>query len=99
MALHVPADRPNYRSPGSYILAGNVTIPHVFEWNAKVNPNHPLFRYHDGYRIREITFAQAILGIRRAARYVNALVGTQPTCIAIVTNTGVTILRLPCKLS
>ena len=88
MPRNIPPERPGFRSPSSYILSGNVTIPQVYEWNARENPNHALFRYHDGHKINDITYSRAILGIRRAARYVNSLVGSKPECIAIIASTG-----------
>ncbi|RPD67101.1 acetyl-CoA synthetase-like protein [Lentinus tigrinus ALCF2SS1-7] len=85
-ATTAPSDHPVHRSPRSLLLDEKLTVPEIFEWNAKENPDLPLFRYHDGIQLITITNAQAIRAIRRAARYVNSCIGTTPGCIAIVAN-------------
>ncbi|KAI0719505.1 acetyl-CoA synthetase-like protein [Cerioporus squamosus] len=79
-------DYPGHRSPRSLILAEKLTIPESFEWNARENPDLPLFRFHDGTQLNTITNAQAIRSIRRAARYVNSCVGTILDCVAVIAN-------------
>ncbi|EJF55750.1 acetyl-CoA synthetase-like protein [Dichomitus squalens LYAD-421 SS1] len=66
-------------------MAGKLTIPDLFEWHATENPDYPLYRFHDGVRVTTITYAQAIKGIRRAARYVKARV-TMPQVVAVIAN-------------
>ena len=70
------------------MLSWNVTLPELFEWNARENPDLPLFRFHDGEQLNDITYAQAIRGIRRAARDLSSRVGTNPRCIGVIANTG-----------
>ncbi|TFK82377.1 acetyl-CoA synthetase-like protein [Polyporus arcularius HHB13444] len=84
MSTSAQSDRAGHRSPRSLILAEKLTIPESFEWTAKENPDLPLFRWHDGTQLNTITNAQAIRGVRRAARYVNSCVGTVLDCVAVI---------------
>ena len=87
---------PKHRSPRDLSQHENLTVPQVFEWNAKENPDLHLFRYHDGLKLNTITNAQAIRAIRRVARYINSCIGTTLGCIAIIANAGMlNVLRLP----
>ena len=57
-----------FRPPRSLIEAsGTITIPDLLEWHAEHNADYPLFRFHDGQAAKEITYAEARKGIRRAA--------------------------------
>ncbi|ETW76160.1 tridomain enzyme adenylation-thiolation-dehydrogenase [Heterobasidion irregulare TC 32-1] len=50
-------------------LDGSYTVPELFDYNAKRNPEHPLFVFADGERkTRTICFAEAWRMIRRTAR-------------------------------
>lgn len=50
-------------------LDGSYTVPELFDYNAKHNPEHPLFLYADGEKkTRTICFAEAWRMIRRTAR-------------------------------
>ncbi|KAI1788607.1 acetyl-CoA synthetase-like protein [Ganoderma leucocontextum] len=79
----------DYRSPRAVIESGPVTIPELFEWNARENPEYPLFRFRDSRgALKTITYTQAIGAIRRIARYVLTLVGSAERCaVAILANT------------
>ena len=85
-----------FRSPRSLIEAsGTITIPDLFEWHAEHNADYPLFRFHDGQAAKEITYAEARKGIRRAAKYVlsfagraSASDGETRTPVAILANAG-----------
>ncbi|KAL7278170.1 hypothetical protein ACG7TL_008143 [Trametes sanguinea] len=46
------------------------SVPVLYEWHAKNNPNYPLFTYHDGKQREYITYSAANAAIDRAARYV-----------------------------
>ncbi|KAI0773189.1 acetyl-CoA synthetase-like protein [Trametes elegans] len=92
-----PADVPphittSFHYPLDLVKAGT-TIPDLYDWCAKRNPNYPLFTYRDGGKSEYITYATAYNAIDRAARYIlsnlnrGAVVReTQPT-IAIFANT------------
>ena len=86
-----------YRSPRSLIEgSGTITIPDLFEWHAEHNADYPLFRFHDGQAAKEITYAEACKGIRRAAKYVRSFAGRASalsdggtrTPVAILANAG-----------
>ena len=80
----------DYRSPRALIESGPVTIPELFEWNARENPEYPLFRFPDGHgALKTITYAEAIGAIRRVARHIVALVGSTERCaVALLANAG-----------
>ena len=80
----------DYRSPRALIEAGPVTIPELFEWNARQNPDYPLFRFpnNDG-ALKTITYAAAIKAIRHVARHILALVRSTERCaVALLANAG-----------
>ncbi len=58
-----------FRSPASAIEKG-ATIPELYDWHAKENPDYPLFAYHDGEKTEYITYSSANRAMDRAARYV-----------------------------
>ena len=78
---------PAFRSPRNLIESWKLTIPELFEWNAKENPNYPLFRFHDGNKLNALTYAEVFQGAKRAARYVKARIPT-PQIVAVVVNVG-----------
>ena len=80
----------DYHSPRALIESGPITIPELFEWNARENSDYPLFRYPNGDgALKTITYAEAIRAIRRVARHILALVGSAERCtVAILANTG-----------
>ncbi|KAI0750819.1 acetyl-CoA synthetase-like protein [Daedaleopsis nitida] len=93
------AKRPVFHSPRDRILSGNVTIPQVFEWHAKENPDYDFFRFHDGTQIKTVTYREAIRYIHAAARYVNTCVGNVPGGygpVAVVANTDTITYTLTC---
>ncbi|KAM5540045.1 hypothetical protein V8D89_006185 [Ganoderma adspersum] len=77
-----------YRSPRALIESGLVTIPELFEWNARENPEYPLFRFPDNDGgLKTITYAEAIRAIRHVARHILALVGSTERCtVALLAN-------------
>ncbi|KAI1786493.1 acetyl-CoA synthetase-like protein [Ganoderma leucocontextum] len=75
-----------FRSPRDLVCSGKLTVPELFEWHARENPDYPLYRFHDGQEVHTITYAQATVGIRRAARYVKARIAT-PQIVAVIANT------------
>lgn len=79
----------SFRSPRTLIETGRTTIPELFEWHAKENPDYPLFRFHDGSSLKDISYSQAIRGIRHVARYVRSFAGVaERVPVAILANTG-----------
>ncbi|PIL37207.1 hypothetical protein GSI_00900 [Ganoderma sinense ZZ0214-1] len=76
---------PTFHSPRELVCSGKVTVPELFEWHAKENPDYPLYHFHDGQKLHDITYAQAIIGIRRAARYVKARI-TTPQIVGVIVN-------------
>ncbi|KAI0746343.1 acetyl-CoA synthetase-like protein [Daedaleopsis nitida] len=76
-----PAFPPVFASPRPTIEAGGISIPQLYEWHAKQNPDYPLFRFHNGVDLQTITHKEAILGIRRVARAVSSLVGSTERCV------------------
>ncbi|KAI9064759.1 acetyl-CoA synthetase-like protein [Trametes sanguinea] len=52
------------------LLKAGAAVPHLYDWQAKENPNYPLFTYHDGDQLKYITYASANSAIDRAARYI-----------------------------
>ena len=75
---------------------GDVTLSYLFEWNAKENPNYPLFIYHDPATAMNeyITHSTANEAIDCAARYIKHSVGTEVDAlkgspvVGIFANTG-----------
>ena len=76
-----------FNSPRELVLSGKLSMPQIFEWHATENPDYPFYRFHDGSKINTLTYAQAIGGIRRAARYVKACIPT-PQIVAVIANIG-----------
>ena len=88
-----PSSASPWQSPRSLVESGQVTLPQVFEWNAKHNPHHPVFVYHDGQKVNTVDFMQCTQGIRRAARYLRAHVPVQG-CVAVFAHAGVNQCQL-----
>ena len=73
-----------------------LTLPHLYKWNAEHNPNYPLFVFQDGEQRRYITHAFVDKAIDRAARYAFATAGPSiqtPAAgprrvVAVLANTG-----------
>ena len=78
---------PPFRSPRSLVLSGKSAVPATFEWHARENPDYPLFLFHNERGINSITYAQAVQGMRRAARHINSRIPA-PECIAVIANAG-----------
>ena len=84
-----------FREPSELIARDDVTIPQYYEWQAKVNPNYPLFVYQDGDRLGYVTYAQANRAMNRVARYVTSAVNTskcghggERSVVALLANAG-----------
>ncbi|KAI0746390.1 acetyl-CoA synthetase-like protein [Daedaleopsis nitida] len=69
-------DYPVFVSPRSETYSDNVTLPQLYEWHAKHNPDYPLFLIYDGSTVRSLTHTHAIKGVRRAAQIVSGIAGT-----------------------
>ena len=82
-----------FRSPRDLVSSWKLTIPELYEWHARENPDCELYRFHDGSKVHALTYAQAIKGIRRAARYVRTRI-TTPQVVAVIANVGETSPRL-----
>ena len=86
----------DFHAPGGDILKKpDLVVTQLYEWNAKMNPNYPLFLYHDGEERRYITYSSAEVAVTRAARYVFRSVNphgdvleTLRPVIGILANTG-----------
>ena len=85
-----------FRAPVDLLKQGDVALPFLFDWNAKENPNYPLFIYHDAATATNeyITYSTANEAIDRAARYIKHSVGTEVDAlkgspvVGILANTG-----------
>ncbi|TBU32715.1 acetyl-CoA synthetase-like protein [Dichomitus squalens] len=76
---------PAFRSPRELVISGELSMPELYEWHARENPDYPLYRFHDGNEVNTLTYAQVIKAIRRAARYVQARIAT-PQIVAVIAN-------------
>ncbi|RPD79489.1 acetyl-CoA synthetase-like protein [Lentinus tigrinus ALCF2SS1-7] len=65
-----------FNSPRQIIQAGGITLPELYEWHAKENPNFDLFRYYDGQRIRSITYSEVVERARGVAQHILSITGT-----------------------
>ncbi|TBU41001.1 acetyl-CoA synthetase-like protein [Dichomitus squalens] len=72
-----------YQSPRSLLMSGVLTLPELYEWQARENPDYPYFRFNDGRKSNDISFLQTACAIRQAARYVWSQVAT-PRRVAIL---------------
>ncbi|KAI0740483.1 hypothetical protein C8Q76DRAFT_790931 [Earliella scabrosa] len=80
---------PAFSSPRCLIESAPITLPELYEWNAQENPDYPLFRFHDGIALHDITYSRALTAIRQAAQYVQSFAGIEERVpIAILANTG-----------
>lgn len=50
-------------------IESRITVPELFDLQAKANPNYPLFTFSDGDKREFITYASVNRAIDRAARY------------------------------
>ncbi|KAI0643270.1 acetyl-CoA synthetase-like protein [Trametes meyenii] len=80
-----------FRAPKE-LMEKLVPVPELYDWNAKENPNYPLFTYHDGEQQQFITYSAAHRAIYRVARYVTSVLGprgpaAQPPTVAVFANT------------
>ena len=73
----------------------DLVITDLYDYNAKHNPNYPLFLFHDGQEKKYVTWSTTTKGITRAARYAISCVGPHSKepgkprrTVAIIANTG-----------
>ena len=93
---HISSD---FRVPEEFLSRKDATLSHLYQWNARENPDYPLFLYHDPVRgkIQYITYSAANEAINRAARYLIHSVGREsiaPTglpVVGILANTGASL--------
>ncbi|KAM5543844.1 hypothetical protein V8D89_002461, partial [Ganoderma adspersum] len=77
-----------FKSPRTLIEMGETTLPDLYAWHAKHNPHYPLFRFHDGHGVRDISYADAFRAIDRCAAYVRTKIGTTgKSTVGILANT------------
>ena len=85
-----------FHAPGEDVLnSPGLVVPQLYDWNAKTNPNYPLFLFHDDEKRQYITYSSANEAISRAARYTLSSVGPHDDApqkprrvIAMLANTG-----------
>ena len=78
-----------FTSPRTLIEIGDTTLPDLYAWHAKHNPHYPLFRFHDGRSVRDVTYTDAYRAINRCASYIRSNVPTAGRLtIGILANTG-----------
>ncbi|KAM5543040.1 hypothetical protein V8D89_003424 [Ganoderma adspersum] len=60
-----------FHAPEELIKSQDTTLSQLYQWNARENPDYPLFVYHDpvGAKLEYVTYAAANKAIDRAARY------------------------------
>ena len=85
----------HFRTPDELLKRSDIVTSQLYEWNAKENPNYPLFVYYDGSQRQYITYSTANRAMDRAARYVASSVGgtvkeanTKPPVVALLAITG-----------
>ncbi|KAI1789118.1 acetyl-CoA synthetase-like protein [Ganoderma leucocontextum] len=86
LPAHISSD---FRVPRELLKLEDSTLSHLYHWNAKENPNYPLFLYHDpaSAKVEYITYSTANEAINRAARYLTHSVGrvfNAPTGLPVV---------------
>ena len=78
-----------FKSPRTLITKGEITLSDLYSWHAKENSDYPLFRFHDGANVKDITYAEADKAITRCASYIQSNVGHEvKSTIGILANTG-----------
>ena len=78
-----------FKSPRTLITKGEITLSDLYAWHAKENPDYPLFRFHDGANVKDITYAEVERAITRCAGYIQSNVGHEVKgTIGILANTG-----------
>ena len=95
-----------FRVPSELIARDDVAIPEYYAWQAKANPNYPLFVYQDGDQLGYVTYAQANRAMDRVARYVTSVVqsskrghGGERPVVALFANAGTCSTALSCYTS
>ncbi|KAF7798294.1 hypothetical protein EIP86_009513 [Pleurotus ostreatoroseus] len=86
----IPALSGAFIVPKRLIEKGPLTLVDFYDWNAEQNPEHPLFRFHDGSQITTICWKDAVRASHRAARFFSSSVIQQdatPPVVGILANT------------
>ena len=94
----IPALSGAFIVPKRLIEKGPLTLVDFYDWNAEQNPEHPLFRFHDGSQITTICWKDAVRASHRAARFFSSSVIQQdgtPPVVGILANTGALTDRPP----
>ncbi len=93
---HVSTD---FREPAELIARDDVAVSQYYAWQAKNNPNYPLFVYQDGDHLEYITYARANRAMDRVARYVASTVGAgtggERPVVALFANAGKYVKYIP----
>ncbi|KAI1791167.1 acetyl-CoA synthetase-like protein [Ganoderma leucocontextum] len=76
LPAHVCSD---FHVPEELLKREDITLSHLYHWNAKENPHYPLFVYHDpaSAKLEYITYSTANQAINRVARYFKHRVGQE----------------------
>ena len=89
----------SFQPPKELLARKDTVIPQLYDWQAKVNPNYPVFVYEDDQQLKYITYGMAKRAIDRAARFVLSRVGSigkeadsNPPVVAIFANAGMSFL-------
>lgn len=78
-------------------LDESLSLPAIYDWQAKHSPDHPLFLFeNEPNSFRTITYKEGVQGMQRATKYArdlvnlppNALHAGKPPVIAILASTG-----------
>lgn len=54
-------------------LDGSLTIPEIYDWHYKHNPNYPVFKYADGHNVKHLLYSDLVPAAHRAGRYIAAV--------------------------
>lgn len=92
--MPVPANPP-FNPPHALFQNETATIIDVYEWHAIANPDFPVFRFHNGHTIQDVTYSTLVPAMRRVATHVNAFVGqAKPqVTVAILASAGKILRR------
>lgn len=96
LPAHISSD---FRVPTEFLNREGTTLSHLYDWNARENPDYPLFVYHDpqaaSEKLEYITYSTANEAFNRAARYLTHSAGGRETAtptglpvLGVLANTG-----------
>ena len=91
---------PNFHVPKKLLKSQDITLSQLYQWNAKENPDYPLFVYHDpvNAKLEYVTYAAANKAIDRAARFFTHTIARESAArtgspvIGILANSGASSL-------